>query len=117
MNEVLELGDIKLLGHLIYELQKGMRAMALYTLRTSEVGFATKKISMSGLKFLVSPVSEDTANLFFGSEACLNVVNQICTRPLNQLSPEEDFMIGAMLGYDIRQQCERYTQRKSDANT
>lgn len=34
------------------------------------------------------------------------------TRPLNQLSPEEDFILGALLGYDIRMQCECYCSRK-----
>lgn len=33
-------------------------------------------------------------------------------RPLHQLSPEEDFMLGAMLGYDICAQCERYCELK-----
>ena len=28
------------------------------------------------------------------------------------LSPEEDFILGAMLGYDICAQCERYCERK-----
>ena len=36
----------------------------------------------------------------------------IVTRPLNLLTPEEDFMLGAMLGYDICAQCERYCERK-----
>ncbi len=38
----------------------------------------------------------------------------VVTRPLNELTPEEDFMLGALLGYDIRMQCERYCQRKSN---
>ena len=29
-----------------------------------------------------------------------------------KLSPEEDFMLGALLGYDICAQCERYCKRK-----
>ena len=31
----------------------------------------------------------------------------------NDLTPEEDFMLGTLLGYDIRMQCERYCQRKT----
>ena len=34
-------------------------------------------------------------------------------KPLNQLTPEEDFILGAMLGYDICAQCERYCARKN----
>ena len=33
-------------------------------------------------------------------------------KPLSQLTPEEDFILGAMLGYDICAQCERYCERK-----
>lgn len=35
------------------------------------------------------------------------------TRPLNLLTPEEDFILGAMLGYDICAQCKRYCTRKA----
>lgn len=38
------------------------------------------------------------------------------TRPLNQLTPEEDFILGAMLGYDICAQCERYCKRKGQCD-
>jgi len=117
MNDTIELSDIKILGHLIYELQKGLRAMALYTLRPSEVPYAIKKIQMSDLDYVLSHVSEGTVNIFFGNTACINVARKLCDRPLNQLSAEEDFMIGAMLGYDIRQQCERYCQRKTMAHS
>lgn len=40
----------------------------------------------------------------------------IVTRPLNLLTPEEDFMLGTMLGYDICAQCERYCERKNRCN-
>lgn len=32
------------------------------------------------------------------------------------LTPEEDFILGAMLGYDICAQCERYCKRKKICN-
>ena len=38
------------------------------------------------------------------------------TRPLNMLTPEEDFILGAMLGYDICAQCKRYCDRKARKN-
>lgn len=42
----------------------------------------------------------------------MDAIRLMVTRPLNELSPEEDFILGALLGYDIRRQCERYCQRK-----
>ena len=50
-------------------------------------------------------------NLYFGHEACLRVVSTFAHKPLHRLTAEEDFILGAMLGYDIRQQCERYCRR------
>lgn len=42
----------------------------------------------------------------------MEAIRHIITRPLNQLTPEEDFILGAMLGYDICQQCKRYCGKK-----
>ena len=46
-------------------------------------------------------------NLYFGNRRCLDAVATFIHKPLNRLSPEEDFM----LGYDIAGQCERYCKR------
>ena len=51
-------------------------------------------------------------NLFFGQRECMAAIRRMVTRPLCQLTPEEDFILGAMLGYDICAQCERYCERK-----
>ena len=34
-------------------------------------------------------------------------------KSLNDLSLEEDFMLGVMLGYDVQQQCKRYLDFKN----
>mgnify|MGYP000851600869 len=39
-------------------------------------------------------------------------MRHIITRPLNQLTAEEDFILGTMLGYDLCQQCKRYCNKK-----
>ena len=57
-------------------------------------------------------MGNDRLNLYFGREECLNAIRMMVTRSLNLLTPEEDFMLGAMLGYDICTQCERYCERK-----
>ena len=45
--------------------------------------------------------------LFPAPRRCLDAVATFIHKPLNRLSPEEDFM----LGYDIAGQCERYCKR------
>jgi hypothetical protein len=41
-----------------------------------------------------------------------DAIRLMVNKPLSQLTPEEDFILGAMLGYDICAQCERYCERK-----
>ena len=53
-------------------------------------------------------------NLFFGRKECIQAIRCIVTRPLNKLSPEEDFILGTMLGYDLCAQCERFCKRKAE---
>jgi hypothetical protein len=61
---------------------------------------------------VLQPAGKNTLNLYFGKKECLDAIRLIATRPLNELTPEEDFILGAMLGYDICAQCERYCERK-----
>ena len=42
-----------------------------------------------------------------------DAVRAFIDKPLNRLTPEQDFMLGAMLGYDIIQQCERFCRQRS----
>ncbi len=42
----------------------------------------------------------------------MEAMRHIITRPLNQLTAEEDFILGTMLGYDLCQQCKRYCNKK-----
>lgn len=68
--------------------------------------------SRLGIAHLTQPVTDNKVNLYFGNRLCLDAVKTFVHKPLNELSPEEDFMLGAMLGYDITGQCERYCKRK-----
>lgn len=106
-------GEMKLFVHHIYELQKGIRYMALCTIDKDDESFAVQRLEKSGLEYTVCPINSHRLNVFFGKKECIDIVRLLCNRPLNQLTPEEDFILGAMLGYDVRQQCERYTHRKT----
>ena len=79
-------------------------------------GSGTKKIIRDvKIDYIIQPVGNDRLNLFFGKRECLDAIRMIVTKPLCQLTPEEDFILGAMLGYDICAQCERYCERKKKA--
>ena len=54
--------------------------------------------------------------IFYGSKVCIDVISSICNKPLNKLSPKEDFMLGAILGYSICEQCKRYSKMTNNDN-
>ena len=74
--------------------------MALCTIDKTDESFAIQRLEKSGLEYEICPINAHRLNL-------------ICNRPLNLLTPEEDFILGTMLGYDVCQQCERYNHRKT----
>lgn len=104
--------DMKVLMNHIYEYKKGVRQMVLFTFNKRYENYATARLKRQNISYILQPVGNDRINLFFGRKQCLEAVRLMVTRPLSQLTPEEDFILGAMLGYDICAQCERYCERK-----
>lgn len=105
-------GDMKIFLHHIYEYQKGVRRMVLCTLPASEKNFAVKRLEQRNIAYFIQDENGKKINIFFGKEECISAVRMIVNRPLNRLTPEEDFIIGSLLGYDLCQQCDRYCDRK-----
>ena len=104
--------DMKVLMNHIYEYKKGVRQMVLFTFNKKYEAFATDCLRRQNIFYLIQPIDGERLNLFFGRQECLEAIRLIVNKPLNQLSPEEDFILGAMLGYDICAQCERFCKRK-----
>lgn len=105
--------DMKVLVNHIYEFKKGVRRMVLFTFNKRYEQFAVTRLQHQNINYVIQPVGNDRLNLFFGKKECLDAIRLMITKPLCQLTPEEDFILGAMLGYDICAQCERYCERKS----
>lgn len=104
--------DLKVLMNHIYEYKKGVHRMVLYTFDKQYESFAITRLQNQNIEYIIQPVGNGNLNLFFGKRECLDAIRMIVTKPLCQLSPEEDFILGAMLGYDICAQCERFCERK-----
>ena len=96
----------------IYEFKKGDRQIVLYTTNKKYEAFAVKRLTDQKISYVIQPVGNGRINLFFGRKECIEAIRLLVRQPLNKLSPEEDFILGAMLGYDICAQCERYCERK-----
>lgn len=106
-------GEIRMVMHHIYEFKKGIRSLVLCTMCHTCAKIVIERLNNQGIGHRLQEVSgQGKVNLYFGKQACLDAIGSFIHKPLNRLSPEEDFMLGAMLGYDIPMQCERFCNRK-----
>ena len=87
--------------------------MVLFTCNNKYGEQVVSRLESQGIPYLLQPAGRQNQNIYFGRRECLEAIRLIVTRPLNELTPEEDFILGAMLGYDICAQCERYCKRKN----
>ena len=105
--------EMKVLMNHIYELHKGVRHMVLFTCNKRYSELVIQRLENKGIPYLLQPAGQQNLNVYFGRRECLEAIRLIVTRPLNQLTPEEDFILGVMLGYDLCAQCERFCKRKN----
>lgn len=104
--------DFKILCHHVYEFRKGLRSLVLHTMRSDERVQVEDFLGSRGIAYCIYAVGAHKINVFFGSRDCVSIVRQFSSNCLNELSAEEDFMLGIMLGYDRVAQCDRYLRRK-----
>ncbi len=103
--------EMKVLMSHIYEYQKGVRQMVLFTCPRKYESFVVQRLERQHIDYVLQPAGKNNLNLYFGRRECLDAIRLIVTRPLNELTPEEDFILGTMLGYDLCAQCQRYCER------
>lgn len=107
-------GELRIFLNHIYEFKKGIRNMVLYTMNKEYQEFAVRRLKNQNISYQIQEVGSNKINLYFGKTECMEAIRHIITRPLNLLTPEEDFILGALLGYDICQQCKRYCNKKDE---
>ena len=98
--------------HHIYEYQKGLRNLILHTLSKNLESQAVCRLEKLNIPYFVQNVSDSKINLFFGNKNCIDIIKLFGNKPLNEYSPEEDFILGIMLGYGMIPQCARYTAKR-----
>jgi Protein of unknown function (DUF2023). len=107
---------MRLFCHLIYEFKKGVRDLILYTVPADSEEKVKEKLQKNAISYVIQPLPNGNINVFFGKEECISVIRKICNKSLNRLSPEEDFMLGILLGYSLPEQCRRYCKRQEQNN-
>ena len=71
--------------------------------------FSLKK---DNIDFVIHDIDKNKINVYFGAKECIDVIKTFNPK-LNELSAEQDFMLGIMLGYDRVKQCARYMRIKN----
>jgi len=104
---------MQVFSHHLYEYTKGLRGLILHTTKRENEPTIRRRLTKSGISHIIYPNGPNKINVFFGDASCVNVVRAIGKQDLRRYTDEEDFILGALLGYDIRVQCERYLSRRS----
>ncbi len=106
-----EYADLRVFHHHIYEFKKGIRNLILTTEKSIYKEPIEKRLQSEGIDYIIHDVDKNKINVYFGAKQCVEVVKTFNPR-LNELTPEQDFMLGIMLGYDRVKQCERFLEYK-----
>lgn len=103
------------LHHHLYEYEKGLRRLILHTVARDAVPSIQARLARAGVAYEVVLLGNGRANIFFGDDVCVEIVRTIGKTSLSEYTPEEDFILGTMLGYCRQKQCARYLKLKANA--
>ena len=99
---------MRVFSHHLYEYSKGLRRLILHTTKAEYRDRIVAKLEQKGIAHILECPAPNKINVFFGDRDCIEVLKSFPHLNLNELSIDQDFILGAMLGYDIRVQCRRY---------
>ena len=105
--------ELAVFFHMIYELNKGLRNLALFTTELENLPIIKERLKQHKYKIIVEQLSDDNINIFFGNNTAINVLKKFGHTSLKEYTPEEDFILGILLGYSTVEQCNRYVKKHS----
>ncbi len=97
--------------HHVYEYHKGIRRLILHTDSAAYRPCIECKLRRKNIAHLIYPLGAKKINVFLGDDVCIEVIRKFNKQHLFELTDEEDFILGIMLGYDTAKQCGRYLGR------
>ena len=100
--------DLKVFHHHVYEYKKGIRSLILTTEKSVYRKPIENRLKREKIDYAIQDVNKDKINVFFGAKKCIDVVKTFVHKKLHELTPEQDFILGTLLGYDKVTQCDRY---------
>lgn len=99
------------LNHHIYEYRKGLRRLVLFTAVRTQQTYIEERLRRAHIEYYIQAINHSGINVFFGHKACIDVIRSFGCPSLRDLTPEQDFILGTLLGYDTVAQCARYVER------
>lgn len=102
-----QISDLKVFNHHIYEFKKGIRTLILTTEKSKHKKVIEERLKHEKIDYVIHDVDAKKINVYFGEKPCVDVVKTLNPK-LNEHTPQEDFMLGILLGYDKVKQCVRY---------
>ena len=102
----------RIFAHHLYEYEKGLRNLVLFTTTALSKDAIEERLKAKNINCHVQEVNGAKVNIFFGGKVCNDIVRCMSFKSVSDLTAEEDFILGVMLGYDRLKQCERYLKRK-----
>jgi hypothetical protein len=106
---------MQLFYQLVYEYQKELRDLILFTCSNEMALKIEKNLDTQKIKYLIYPINNNKINVFFGASDCLEIVKNFSSNDLSRLTAAEDFILGIMLGYGKAQQYQRFLSRTQAA--
>ncbi|HSA06857.1 MAG TPA: DUF2023 family protein [Candidatus Gastranaerophilales bacterium] len=97
--------------HNIYEYQKGLRPLCLCTFNREKTQKAEERLIKENISYYINEIGDGKINIYFGNQACIEVIKSFNKINLCELTAQEDFILGIMLGYDRLLQCGRYLKK------
>lgn len=99
---------MRVFNHHIYEYRKGLRNLILHTTSSANYFDIKSRLEKLNINYQIYVINDKAINIFFGDAECIEIIRRINKERLVEYTPEEDFILGTMLGYCRKQQCERY---------
>ena len=82
--------------------------MILHTTGSAFRDQIQSRLDRHKIAYIIQDVTDSKINIFFGARPCIDLLKSFPHLNLRNLTPEQDFILGTMLGYDIMIQCRRY---------
>ena len=76
--------EMKVLMNHIYEYEKGVRRLVLYTFNACYAAYAVEKLERKHIDYILRSAGRDTVNLFFGKKECIAAIGRIVEEPFGR---------------------------------